>query len=121
MPQRAGQNAQPTNNILAVTPESAGSIAMIGRAQDLGMCRVVKRDGKICGSWTDKRIGEVCEWHTTNAVQRQRAGRAEFFAGSVPLRDGRAVADPTLIDIYRTGRRARRNVKRLTILVVNGG
>ncbi|KAI6115004.1 hypothetical protein EV401DRAFT_2058355 [Pisolithus croceorrhizus] len=72
----------PTNNILAVTPESAGSIAIIGRARDLGMCKVTKRDGTICGSWTDKRVSEVCEWHLTNAVQRQRAGRAEFFAGT---------------------------------------
>lgn len=49
------------------------------------MCKVVKRDGKPCGSWTDKRVSDVCEWHLTNAVQRQRAGRAEFFVGSVEL------------------------------------
>ncbi|KAG2144018.1 hypothetical protein BD769DRAFT_1421099 [Suillus cothurnatus] len=72
----------PTDNILAVTPESAESIAIIGRAQDLGMCKVLKRDGKICGSWTDKRVSDVCDWHLTNAVQRQRAGRAEFSAGT---------------------------------------
>ncbi|KAG1750332.1 uncharacterized protein EDB91DRAFT_1106677 [Suillus paluster] len=62
--------------------QSAESIAIIGRAQDLGMCKVVKRDGKICGSWTDKRVSDVCDWHLTNAVQRQRAGRAEFSAGT---------------------------------------
>ncbi|KAI6126388.1 hypothetical protein EDD16DRAFT_1554654 [Pisolithus croceorrhizus] len=85
--QRSEDSPHPTNNILAVTPESAGSIAIIGRARDLGMCKVTKRDGTICGSWTDKRVSEVCEWHLTNAVQRQRAGRAEFFAGTSGMSD----------------------------------
>ncbi|KIJ64274.1 hypothetical protein HYDPIDRAFT_154647 [Hydnomerulius pinastri MD-312] len=80
--QRNDKNPHPVDNILAVTPESANSIAIIGRAQDLGMCKVIKRDGKPCGSWTDKRVSDVCEWHLTNAVQRQRAGRAEFTAGT---------------------------------------
>ncbi|KAH7882687.1 hypothetical protein F5I97DRAFT_1931298 [Phlebopus sp. FC_14] len=80
--QRSGEKAHPRDNILGVTPESANSMAIIGRAQDLGMCKVVKRDGKTCGSWTDKRVSDVCEWHLTNAVQRQRAGRAEFSAGT---------------------------------------
>ncbi|KAL4077770.1 hypothetical protein J3A83DRAFT_4356667 [Scleroderma citrinum] len=83
--QRSSESPHPTNNILAVTPESAGSIAIIGRARDLGMCKVVKRDGKPCGSWTDKRVSEACEWHLTNAVQRQRAGRAEFFVGTTAM------------------------------------
>ncbi|KAG6334548.1 hypothetical protein ID866_4545 [Astraeus odoratus] len=80
--QRSSNNPHPTNNILAVTPESAGSIAIIGRAQDLGMCKAIKRDGKMCGSWTDKRVSEVCEWHLTNAVQKQRSSRAEFLMGT---------------------------------------
>ncbi|KAG0702785.1 hypothetical protein DFH29DRAFT_483440 [Suillus ampliporus] len=82
--QRNKKNGKPhpTDNILAVTPESAETIAIIGRAQDLGMCKVLKRDGRTCGSWTDKRVSDVCDWHLTNAVQRQRAGRAEFSAGT---------------------------------------
>ncbi|KAG8215397.1 hypothetical protein J3R82DRAFT_8998 [Butyriboletus roseoflavus] len=80
--QRNDKTPHPVDNILAVTPESATSIAIIGRARDLGMCKVAKKDGKPCGSWTDKRVSDVCEWHLTNAVQRQRAGRAEFSAGT---------------------------------------
>ncbi|KAF9221828.1 hypothetical protein BS17DRAFT_710455 [Gyrodon lividus] len=80
--QRNDKAPHPVDNILAVTPDSANSIAIIGRALDLGMCKVTKRDGKPCGSWTDKRVSDVCEWHLTNAVQRQRAGRAEFSAGT---------------------------------------
>ena len=90
-PQRNDKIPHPVDNILAVTPESATSMAIIGRARDLGMCKVAKKDGKPCGSWTDKRVSDVCEWHLTNAVQRQRAGRAEFTAGFV------WASNPTLI------------------------
>ena len=45
------------------------------------MCTVVKRDGKVCGGWCDKRVSDVCEWHIQHAVQQKRAGRAEFSAG----------------------------------------
>ena len=70
-------------NILALTPESAGSVAIIGTARDLGMCGVVKRDGKPCGSWFDKRVSDVCDYHVQHAVQRCRAARPEFSAGCV--------------------------------------
>jgi minichromosome maintenance protein 10 len=70
-------------NVLALTPESAASVAIIGTARDLGMCGVVKRDGKPCGSWFDKRISDVCEYHVQHAVQRCRAGRPEFSTGCV--------------------------------------
>jgi minichromosome maintenance protein 10 len=71
------------NNILALTPESADAIAVIGRARDLGMCGVLKRDGKACGSWCDKRVSDICEYHLQNAVKHRRAGRAEFSVGYV--------------------------------------
>jgi len=71
------------NNVLALTPESADTIAVIGRSYDLGMCTVVKRDGNACGNWCDKRVSDICEYHLQNAVQHQRAGRAEFTAGYV--------------------------------------
>ncbi|TFK36538.1 hypothetical protein BDQ12DRAFT_633779 [Crucibulum laeve] len=80
--QRAGDTPHPVDNILAVTPESAASITVIGRSRDLGMCTVQKRDGKVCGSWFDKRTSEVCDYHLQNAVQRTRAGRAEFSVGT---------------------------------------
>ena len=79
--QRAGNAPHPTDNVLAITPESAEAIAVIGQSRDLGMCTVLKRDGKVCGSWCDKRISEVCDYHIQTAVQRKRAGRPEFSAG----------------------------------------
>ncbi|KAI0052401.1 hypothetical protein FA95DRAFT_1601776 [Auriscalpium vulgare] len=75
----------PTTNILAITPESAASILVIGRARDLGMCMVKKRDGKVCGSWCDKRVSDVCDYHIQTAVERSRAGRAEFSVGTSGL------------------------------------
>ena len=76
--QRSGSTPHPTTNILAVSPESEASISVIGYARDLGSCSAIKKDGKPCGSWVDKRIAEVCEWHVQNAVERRRASRAEF-------------------------------------------
>ena len=80
---RSTDDPHPTDNILALTPESAASIMIIGRARDLGMCTVMKKNGKVCGSWCDKRVSDVCEWHLQNAVQQRRAGRAEFSIGYV--------------------------------------
>ncbi|KAK0475086.1 hypothetical protein IW261DRAFT_1646941 [Armillaria novae-zelandiae] len=80
--QHATSTPHPTNNILALTPESAGTITAIGRAKDLGMCTVLKRDGSVCGSWCDKRVSDVCEWHVQNAVERRRAARPEFSAST---------------------------------------
>ncbi|KAG6879643.1 hypothetical protein C0992_000278 [Termitomyces sp. T32_za158] len=83
--QRANDSPHPENNILAITPESASSIMNIGRARDLGMCTVLKRDNTVCGSWVDKRVSDVCEYHVQHAVERRRAGRAEFSIGTMGL------------------------------------
>ncbi|KAJ6463508.1 hypothetical protein C8R45DRAFT_911723 [Mycena sanguinolenta] len=80
--QRSNDSPHPTTNILALTPESASSILVIGRAKDLGLCVAVKRDGKVCKSWCDKRVSDVCEWHVQHAVERARASRPEFSAGT---------------------------------------
>ncbi|KAI0790960.1 hypothetical protein C8Q75DRAFT_758703 [Abortiporus biennis] len=83
--QRSGDAPHPTDNILALTPESIDSTMVIGQSQDLGMCKAIKRDGSVCGSWCDKRISDVCDWHIQNAVKQRRAGRAEFTAGTSGL------------------------------------
>ncbi|KAI0298475.1 hypothetical protein B0F90DRAFT_1669056 [Multifurca ochricompacta] len=59
-----------------------GLRAIIGTAHDLGMCTVLKRDGKPCGSWCDKRVSDVCDYHVQHAVERRRAGRPEFSTGT---------------------------------------
>lgn len=52
-------------------------IMEIGVARDLGFCSAVKKDGRECGQWIDKRRTEVCEFHINLLVERQRKGRME--------------------------------------------
>ncbi|EUC55690.1 Cdc23 protein, partial [Rhizoctonia solani AG-3 Rhs1AP] len=80
--QRSSGNPHPRDNALAITPENAESIAVLGYSRDLGSCRAVKRDGNPCGSWCDKRISEVCEYHIQDAIKSKRAARPEFSAGT---------------------------------------
>ncbi|KAI0330123.1 hypothetical protein GY45DRAFT_1324208 [Cubamyces sp. BRFM 1775] len=80
--QRSVDKPHPTDNILALTPESDASIAVIGYAQDLGMCRATKRDGTRCTGWCDKRVSDVCDYHIQHAVERKRASRPEFAIGT---------------------------------------
>ncbi|KAH8827204.1 hypothetical protein DL96DRAFT_1498714 [Flagelloscypha sp. PMI_526] len=83
--QRSADRPHPTTNVLAVTPESASSIEIIGTSKDLGLCNVTKRDGKRCNSWCDKRLSDVCEFHVQAAIQSRRAGRAEFSSSTSGL------------------------------------
>ncbi|CAE6536636.1 unnamed protein product [Rhizoctonia solani] len=80
--QRNSGNPHPRDNALAITPENAESIAVLGYSRDLGSCRATKRDGNPCGSWCDKRISEVCEYHIQDAIKSKRAARPEFSAGT---------------------------------------
>ncbi|KDN49640.1 hypothetical protein RSAG8_01705, partial [Rhizoctonia solani AG-8 WAC10335] len=80
--QRSSGNPHPRDNALAITPENAESIAVLGYSRDLGSCRATKRDGNLCGSWCDKRISEVCEYHIQDAIKSKRAARPEFSAGT---------------------------------------
>ncbi|CAE6432286.1 unnamed protein product [Rhizoctonia solani] len=80
--QRSAGNPHPRDNALAITPENAESIAVLGYSRDLGSCRATKRDGSQCGSWCDKRISEVCEYHIQDAIKSKRAARPEFSAGT---------------------------------------
>ncbi|OSD07685.1 hypothetical protein PYCCODRAFT_1401648 [Trametes coccinea BRFM310] len=76
--QHSSDKPHPTDHILALTPESDASIAVIGYAQDLGRCSATKRDGTRCAGWCDKRVSEVCDYHIQHAVERKRAARPEF-------------------------------------------
>ncbi|KAI0929551.1 hypothetical protein AcV7_005381 [Taiwanofungus camphoratus] len=92
--QRSANVPHPTDNILAITPESVSSLAVIGYSQDLGMCKAIKRDGSMCGSWCDKRVSDVCDWHIQHAVERKRAGRAEFSTGTSGMSSGAKRKNP---------------------------
>lgn len=49
----------------------------IGMARDLAYCASIKKDGRKCGSWIDKRSTEICDFHVTLLVDKQRKQRME--------------------------------------------
>lgn len=72
----------PRNNILGITPTSPSSIIIIGKSRDLGQCTAKRRDGQSCGSWCDRRVSAVCDYHLQEAVKSRRAARPEFAIGT---------------------------------------
>ena len=55
----------------------ADTILEIGSARDLGFCKSVKRDGKTCDSWVDKRHTEFCDYHVNETLKKTHAARME--------------------------------------------
>jgi minichromosome maintenance protein 10 len=56
---------------------SDDTVLEIGSARDLGFCKSVKKDGKTCDSWVDKRHTEYCEFHVNELLKKTTAGRME--------------------------------------------
>lgn len=56
---------------------SEDSVLEIGTARDLGFCKSIKKDGKECGSWVNKRKTQFCDYHVELAVEKTRRGRME--------------------------------------------
>ncbi|KAI5805544.1 hypothetical protein DFH27DRAFT_524030 [Peziza echinospora] len=54
------------------------TVLEVGMARDLGFCKSVKRDGKPCGSWVDRRRMEFCSFHVEMAVKRNQNSRMEL-------------------------------------------
>lgn len=77
-----------TGRFSLVLNSSDDTILEIGTSRDLGWCKSVKRDGKVCGSWVDKRHTEYCEWHVDRVVETTRRGRMEVNGMSAPYAPG---------------------------------
>ena len=77
-----------TGRFSLVLNSSDDTVLEIGTSRDLGWCKSVKRDGKICGSWVDKRHTEHCEWHVDRVVETTRRGRMEVNGMSAPYAPG---------------------------------
>ncbi|KAI9844743.1 MAG: hypothetical protein M1837_005276 [Sclerophora amabilis] len=56
---------------------SDDTILEIGTARDLGFCKSMKKDGKLCNQWVDKRHTEFCAFHVDISVRKTMAGRME--------------------------------------------
>ncbi len=77
-----------TGRFSLVLNSSDDTILEIGTSRDLGWCKSVRKDGKACGSWVDKRRTEFCEWHVDRVVESTRRGRMEVNGMSAPYAPG---------------------------------
>lgn len=64
---------------LAINSED-DTVIEIGSARDLGFCQSVKKDGQPCMAWVNKKRTHFCEFHSNEAVTKQRRGRIELNA-----------------------------------------
>lgn len=67
---------------------SDDTVLEIGTSRDLGWCKSLRKDGKQCGSWIDKRHTDFCEFHVDVVVERTRRGRMEVQGMSAPFAPG---------------------------------
>lgn len=57
---------------------SEDTVLEIGMSENLGFCSSVKKDGKKCGQWIDKRKTEFCDFHVNLAIEKTTAKRMEI-------------------------------------------
>ncbi|KAL8841230.1 MAG: hypothetical protein Q9170_001019 [Blastenia crenularia] len=68
----------PHNNRFSLTLNSnEDTILEVGTSRDLSWCSSMKKDGKQCDAWIDKRHTSVCEYHVDRVVEQTRRGRME--------------------------------------------
>lgn len=77
-----------TGRFSLVLNSSDDTVLEIGTSRDLSWCKSVRKDGKPCGTWVDKRHTEFCEWHVDRVVEKVRRGRMEVNGISAPFGPG---------------------------------
>jgi minichromosome maintenance protein 10 len=75
MPPPRGKEA--TGKFSLTLNSDADTILEIGSARDLGFCKSVKKDGKVCDSWVNKRHTEFCNYHVNVALEKTHSKRME--------------------------------------------
>jgi minichromosome maintenance protein 10 len=75
MPPKRGQEA--TGKFSLTLNSDADTILEVGAARDLGFCKSVRKDGKTCDSWVDKRHTEFCNFHVNLTLEKTHAKRME--------------------------------------------
>ncbi|KAI8687326.1 hypothetical protein LRP88_13297 [Fusarium phalaenopsidis] len=73
---------QDTGRFSLVINSDDDSIIEIGTSRDLGGCQSVKKDGELCGSWINKKRTHHCEFHSNEAIRKQRGTRLEVNGSS---------------------------------------
>lgn len=64
-----------TNRFSLSLNSSDDKVLEIGYARDIGYCKAVRKDGKVCQSWLDARKTEFCEFHVDIQVRRTQGKR----------------------------------------------
>ncbi|KAL2062946.1 hypothetical protein VTL71DRAFT_6018 [Oculimacula yallundae] len=75
MPPPKGKEA--TGKFSLTLNSNADTILEVGTARDLGYCKSIKKDGKTCDSWVDKRHTEFCDYHVNQTLNKTHANRME--------------------------------------------
>ncbi|KAJ5239776.1 hypothetical protein N7468_004395 [Penicillium chermesinum] len=65
-----------TNRFSLVLSSSDDKVLEIGKAQDIGFCKAMRKDGKTCQSWVDGRKTEFCDFHIDLQVRRTQGQRS---------------------------------------------
>ncbi|KAL7928535.1 hypothetical protein V8C35DRAFT_317984 [Trichoderma chlorosporum] len=68
---------QDTGRFSLVINSDEDTILEIGSARDLGFCQSIKKDGDMCRSWVNKKRTQFCEFHSNEAIRKQRQTRME--------------------------------------------
>ncbi|KAF4987694.1 hypothetical protein FGRMN_10220 [Fusarium graminum] len=66
------------------------SIVEIGTSRDLGGCESVKKDGNLCAVWVNKKRTKHCEFHSNEAIRKQRSTRMEVNGSSFGARKNKS-------------------------------
>ncbi|KAH6678650.1 hypothetical protein B0J14DRAFT_650870 [Halenospora varia] len=66
-----------TGKFSIVLNSDVDTILEVGSARDLGFCKSVKKDGKTCDSWVDKRHTEFCDYHVNQTLAKTHSKRME--------------------------------------------
>ncbi|KAL7946110.1 hypothetical protein V8C42DRAFT_322515 [Trichoderma barbatum] len=68
---------QDTGRFSLVINSDEDTILEIGSARDLGFCQSIKKDGDLCRSWVNRKRTQFCEFHSNEAIRKQRSTRME--------------------------------------------
>ncbi|CEJ56457.1 hypothetical protein PMG11_02663 [Penicillium brasilianum] len=71
-----------TNRFSLALSSSDDKVLEIGKSQDIGFCKSVRKDGKTCESWVDARKTEFCDFHVDLQVRRTQGARSGVNSGT---------------------------------------
>ncbi|KAL1958261.1 hypothetical protein VTO42DRAFT_4769 [Malbranchea cinnamomea] len=76
-----------TNAFSLTVSSSDDTILEIGTSSDIGFCKSIRKDGKVCEAWVDARKTEFCDFHVELQLRKTKAQRAGVNSGTGILGD----------------------------------